>query len=278
MGLGQTRTRSRRDGELWKLLVAVLLTGLTLLGGGVGVYFWATATRPPARDQTTFCPMDGWKAVTVMLLDTSDPLPKSTRDEVTKRLTDIADDLPEYALLEVRVLDPAFAAGRVVFSLCNPGDGRGLNEFTGNPSLAKRRWRERFREPLDRALDSGLQPQRSETSPILAAMQGIAIDRFTGKAAGQMPKALVIVSDMIENGKDYSQYRGDLTYQRFKTTPAYPKFRTDLNGATVQILYVQRLIARPLDSGVHIRFWIDWIQDNGGQLSKAIKLQGVGQS
>jgi hypothetical protein len=213
-----------------------------------------------------------------MLLDTSDPLPKATRDEVTKRLTDIADDLPEYALLEVRILDPAFAAGRVVFSLCNPGDGRGLNEFTGNPSLAKRRWRERFREPLDRALDRGLQPQRSETSPILATLQGIAIDRFTGKAADQVPKALVTVSDMIEHGKDYSQYRGDLSYQRFKATPAYAKFRTDLNRASVEILYVQRFTTRPLDSGAHIRFWIDWIQDNGGQFSKAIKLQGAGQS
>jgi hypothetical protein len=274
----QTRARSRRSGELWKLLVAVLLTCLTLLGGGVGVYVWATATRPLVRDQTTFCPLEGWKAVTMILLDTSDPLPKATRDEVTKRLTDIADDLPEYALLEVRILDSAFAAGRLVFSLCNPGDGRGLNEFTGNPSLAKRRWRERFREPLDRALDTGLQPQRSETSPILVTLQGIAIDRFTGKLASQIPKSLVIVSDMIEHGKDYSQYRGDLSYQRFKTTPAYAKFRTDLNGANVQILYVQRCTARPIDSGVHIRFWIDWVQDNAGQLSKAIKLQGACQS
>jgi hypothetical protein len=275
MGLRQTRVRSRRSGELWKLLVAALLTSLALLGGGVGVYVWATATRPLVRDQATFCPLEGWKAVTVMLLDTSDPLPKATKEEVTKRLTDIADDLPEYTLLEVRILDPEFAAGRLAFSLCNPGDGRGLNEFTGNPSLAKRRWRERFREPLDQALDSGLQSQRSDTSPILSTLQGIAIERFTGKVAGQIPKSLVIVSDMIEHGKDYSQYRGDLSYQRFKTTPAYVKFRTDLNGAAVQILYVQRLTARPIDRGAHIRFWIDWVQDNRGQFSRAITLQGA---
>jgi hypothetical protein len=277
MGLRQTKGRSRRSGELWKLLAAVLLTFFALLGSTVGVYVWTTAARPLVRDQTTFCPLEGWKAITVMLLDTSDPLPKPTTDEVTKLLTDIVDDLPEYALLEVRILDPAFGAGRLVFSLCNPGDGRGLNEFTGNPILAKRRWKERFREPLDRALDSGLQPQRSDTSPILATLQGIAIDRFTGKAAGQITKSLVIVSDMIEYGKDYSQYRGDLSYQRFKATPAYAKFRTDLNEATVQILYVQRCTARPIDSGAHIRFWIDWVQDNAGHLSKAIKLQGACQ-
>jgi len=164
-------------------------------------------------------------------------------------------------------------------ALCNPGDGRGLNEFTGNPGLAKRRWRERFREPLDEALNSSLLPQRSDTSPLLATLQGIAIDRFAGKAAGEIPKSLVIVSDMIENGKEYKQYPpADLRYQRFEATPVYLKLRTDLNGASVQILYVQRITRPPIDYGTHIQFWLDWIQDNHGRLSRATKLQGAGQS
>ena len=70
----------------------------------------------------------------------------------------------------------------------------------------------------------------------------------------------------------------DLSCQRFKATPLYLKLRTDLGGAQVQILYVQRLTKPPIDSAAHIRFWIDWVQDNRGQFKSAVKLQGAGQS
>lgn len=269
------RGRRGRRGELGKLLIAIGVLGIALVGAGIGVYVWATTPRPPARNQQTFCPLEGPRSLTVMLLDTSDDLPKPTRDEITKRLTELADEIPEHALLELRLLDPAVDGGKIVFSLCNPGNGEGLNEFTGNPSLAKRRWREKFREPLDRALSTGLQPHRTETSPILGTLQAIAIERFSGRIAAGVPKSLFIISDMIEHGKEYSQYRGDVSYDRFRKTPAYLKLRTDLNGAQVQILYVQRLSAR-IEPASHIRFWIDWIQDNKGTFGRAIRLQGAG--
>jgi hypothetical protein len=274
----QRSRQRRRRGDLAKLLVALLLTVVALLAGGIGVYVWATATRPPVRDQATFCPLDGPRAITVILLDTSDPLPPPTVAEVTKRLTDIADELPDYALLEIRLLDPAYRAGRVVFSLCNPGDGRGLNEFTGNPALAKRRWKERFRAPLDDTLNHSLQSKPADTSPILATLQGIALDRFTGKSVVEVSKLLVVVSDMIEHGKEYTQYPpADLSYQRFKKLPLYLKVRTDLNGAEVQVLYVQRFTRPPLDNIAHVRFWVDWIQDNRGELGRIDRLQGAGK-
>ena len=129
----RTRTRSVGKGDLGKLFAAVALVIATAIAASAGLYLWLTAPRPPARDQTTFCPTDGPRAITVMLLDTSDPLPEATKEDAIRRLTDIADGLPDYALLDIRILDPAYPAGRQVFFLCNPGDGKGLNEFTGNP-------------------------------------------------------------------------------------------------------------------------------------------------
>ena len=76
-------------------------------------------------------------------------------------------------------LDPKFPSGRNLLRLCNPGDGRGLSEFNANPALAKKRWREKFREPLNYALGDGFQLQDTATSPILATLQGIALERFT---------------------------------------------------------------------------------------------------
>jgi hypothetical protein len=278
--MAPTRTRrgKLRRGDAGKLIGAVILAVISLLAVAIGAYFWFTANRPPARDQRSFCPLDGPSAITVMLLDTSDALPQPTKEDAIKRLTDIAEALPDYALLDIRILDPAYPAGRQVFALCNPGDGRGLNEFTGNPSLAKKRWGERFRAPLDRALNLSMQPQPSATSPILSTLQGIALERFVGAAASKIDKSLVIVSDMIENEKDYSQYQGDLSYQRFKGTPAYLKFRTDLNSARVHILYVQRFTKRQINSTQLMQFWSDWVGDNrGAPDATAVRLQGAGQ-
>lgn len=160
------------------------------------------------------------------------------------------------------------------------GDGSGLSEFTGNPEMARRRWRDKFREPIVRGLEGGLQPVKSQSSPLLATFQGIALDRFTGASAEAAQKKLVIVSDMIENVPgEYTQYPpADLRYERFKAAPYYRKVRTDLHGAEVDIFYIQRITARPLNSGAHIQFWLDWINDNNGRFGKAIKLQGAAKS
>ena len=104
----------------------------------------------------------------------------------------------------------------------------------------------------------------------------IAVDRFTGHAAEEAPKTLVLVSDMLENAPDYSQYGGDLTYGRFKSSRAYKRLQTDLHGAEVTIYYIQRTSAKPFNSADHIRFWVDWIRDNKGRFKQASKLQGEG--
>jgi uncharacterized protein YoaH (UPF0181 family) len=151
-----------------------------------------------------------------------------------------------------------------------------LSEYTANPRLAKKRWLEGFRQPLEEALDVGFHPAPGKTSPIMETVQRIAIDRFSGRAAEDIPKSLILVSDMLEHEPDYSQYQGDLSYGRYKASRAYRRLQTDLHGAEVTIYYVQRLMGRPISSADHIRFWAEWVRDNNGRLKQASKLQGEG--
>jgi hypothetical protein len=278
--MSRYRSRQRKgSGESAKLALTAAIAITTLLAGAFGVYLWASASRPVLRDRVSLCPLDGPSEINVVLIDTSDEVSAATRTEALRLLTDFAESLPDNALLDIRVLDPKFTSGRVLLTLCNPGDGRGLSEFDGNPKLAAKRWREKFREPLVRALGDGFQLQETDTSPILATLQGIALERFTGAHAEHLKKHLVVVSDFIEHSPpNYSQYSGDLHYQRFKQSEMYKKVRTDLHGAEVDLYYVQRRTKRIIDTGAHIRFWIDWVQDNDGRFSKALKLQGLGTS
>jgi hypothetical protein len=257
----------------------VLGAALAVLALGVlsaGAYVYSTAARPPVLDPTSLCPQDGPRSLTIVLLDSTDEIPDIAKREVRTLLIDMAETLPTYGLLEIRLLDPGVAGGRTIFARCNPGDGSGLSEYTANPRLAKKRWMDGFRTPLDDALESGFRPAPGKTSPIMATVQRIAIDRFTGRAAEEVPKSLIIISDMLEHESDYSQYSGDLSYARFKASRAYKRVQTDLHKADVTIYYIQRQSQKPISTVDHIRFWNEWIRDNNGRFKEASKLQGMG--
>lgn len=270
------RRRSRNPTELRKHLLGGALTVLALGVLAACAYVYATVARPPTLDRASLCPVNGPHAVTVVLLDSTDEIPDIAKREIRTTLVDMAETLPTYELLEIRLLDPTLPGGRVIFSKCNPGDGSDLSEYTANPRLAKQRWMDGFRDPLDQALEAGFRPAPGKTSPIMATIQRIAVERFTGRNVENVPKSLVIISDMLEHGPDYSQYNGDLTYDRFKHSSAYKKVQTDLHGAQVQIYYIQRQTGHPINSVDHIRFWADWIRDNNGRFDQASKLQGMG--
>jgi hypothetical protein len=270
------RPRRRNPGDLRKHALGGALAVLALGVLGAGAYVYVSAARPPALDRASLCPVDGPRSITVVLLDSTDDIPDIGKHEIRTVLTDMAEAVPVYGLLELRLLDPKLPGGRQIFAKCNPGDGADLSEYTANPRLAKKRWLEGFRAPLDNALESGFQPLPGKTSPIMETVQRIAVDRFAGRAAEDAPKSLVLVSDMLENAPDYSQYSGDLTYGRFKSSRAYKRLQTDLHGAEVTIYYIQRVSAKPFNSADHIRFWVDWVRDNKGRFKQANKLQGEG--
>jgi hypothetical protein len=270
------RLRSRNPRDVRKHVLGAVLAVSALGALATGAYVYVTAARPPVLDRASLCPVDGTRSTTVVLLDSTDEIPDIGKREIRTVLLDMAETVPVYGLLELRLLDPRTPGGRLIFAKCNPGDGAGLSEYTANPRMARKRWLEGFRQPLEESLDAGFRPVPGKTSPIMETVQRIAVDRFSGRAAEDMPKSLVLVSDMLENEPDYSQYGGDLSYGRYKASRAYKKLQTDLHGAEVTIYYIQRVTAKPLNSVDHIRFWAEWIRDNKGRFKQANKLQGEG--
>ena len=68
-----------------------------------------------------------------------------------------------------------------------------------------------------------------------------------------------------------------MSFQRYKQSPAYLKFRTDLHGATVILRYVTRQTGNQqiVDSTKHMEFWKAWIEDNRGSFGGVKRLQGA---
>ena len=254
--------------------IALIFLALAALGGLALFYF--SVTPKPRLDAASLCPVDGPQGITVVLVDTSDDLPEPAQREVLGMLEDQITELPAYYKLDIRVLDIAGDRSRSLFSRCNPGDGTGLSEWTDNPRLARMRWIDGFRQPASDAVKSSLSSAQAKSSPIMGAIQDIAIDQFSSTAAQKVEKKLIVISDMLEFTQLYSQYPsgGDLSYQRFKRSPAYLKFRTDLHDAHVKIEYIQQTQVT-IDSVKHIEFWKEWITDNRGVFDGARRLQGT---
>jgi hypothetical protein len=245
-----------------------------LLAALVFTYFYISTPRKPTLDAATLCPTTGPIGITIVLVDTSDDLPETTKHEVAVILDDLVSLLPSYYRLDIRVIDNSGLRSRSLFSKCNPGDGAGLSEWTENPRIARQRWIDSFKKPVSNAIKNSLVSSKASSSPIMAAIQEIAIDQFSSAQNSGIKKRLIIISDMLEHTPLYSQYRnsGDLSYKRYKESPAYLKFRTDLHGAGVEIDYVTRNTG--VDTKQHIVFWHEWISDNGGVFERARRLQG----
>jgi hypothetical protein len=271
----QLRERSSARGA-GAAIGGIALIFLALAALGALALFYFSVTPKPRLDTASLCPVDGPQGITVVLVDTSDDLPQPAQREVLGMLEDQITALPAYYKLDVRVLDIAGGRSRSLFSRCNPGDGTGLSEWTDNPRLARMRWLDDFRQPAKDAVKSSLSSASSKSSPIMGAIQDIAIDQFSASAAEKIEKKLIVISDMLEFTPLYSQYpgAGDLSYQRFKRSAAYLKFRTDLHDAHVKIEYVQQTQVT-IDSVKHIEFWKEWITDNRGVFDGARRLQGA---
>jgi hypothetical protein len=266
------RSSSASSSTMWIGIALISLAVAALIALAV---WYLTSPRPPILRSGDLCPVTGPYGISVVLVDTSDDLLPTTQKEVRTLLNDLINDLPSYYKFDVRVLDIANTSSRSLFSKCNPGNGTGVSDLTDNPTLRRMRWLESFNKPAEEAIRGSLASAKSKSSPIMAAIQDIALDEFSAEPVQTIPKTLTVISDMLEFTPYYGQYpsQGDLSYERFRRSPAYQKFRTDLHGAQVTIDYVERAPVK-IDTTKHVQFWKNWIDDNQGKVHLIHRLQG----
>jgi hypothetical protein len=278
--VAKKRPRLQKGQDIgWAGVGGIALILVAIVCGGLLTYFYFSTPKPPVLDAQTLCPVDGPRGINVVLVDTSDELPDTTRREVQVILDDLIVTLPPLYKLDIRVLDIAGGRSRSLFSRCNPGDGAGLSEWTNNPRIARMRWIENFRKPAAEAVKSSVASAKAASSPLMGAIQDVAISQFSSAANQNAQKSLIVISDMIEYTRDYSQYPkdGDLSFDRYKRSPAYLKYRTDLHGAAATIRYVTRQIkGQPLlNDTKHAEFWVQWMKDSGAVSVEVKRLQGA---
>jgi hypothetical protein len=269
--MSRTSRRKRRQDFLGWLLILVSFLAVA----GFVYFYHGAVSRAVLLNPDNMCPQAGPHSITVVLIDMTDPLDAVQHEDVRKQLEDIKDSVPRYGEIELFTVAPA---GGTLLSpklvACNPGRGSEINPMYGNPTFVEKRWHTAFSDRADEVLGTLLQSQTLATSPIMESIQQVGVQAFVGRSVENIPKQLIIVSDMLQNTSGVSQYRGTESFEDFRRSPYYMTVRPSLSSVDVTILYLRRMNASRLQGRRHIEFWEDYFRDAGASLVDVKSIQG----
>lgn len=254
----------------WSVVGVVVVAGLIAIIAGGGAWL---SSRTPKLDPQTLCPLEGPSRVTVLMIDTTDPLSVIQRAAVDARLRRLLGELKlneQIAVYEIAATgDPL----RPILTLCRPTKPDEQNELTGSRKQAQRTFETKFQQKVQNVLAQTLARSGSDRSPIMEAIQGAAVASFLPNG-GAETKRLILVSDMLENGTGGSHYAGVPTFSNYSRTQEFARTHSDLSGVLVTVLYLRRDNAAALQTRAHKEFWAAWFDAQGASLEDIIPIEG----
>lgn len=257
------------------LIVLGILAILLCIAIVVGYLFLRTkAESQVALDKASLCPVDGPRSVTAVLLDVTDPISDATSLDLRNEFQEVVAKIPVGGLLQVYALTEDEGRLSQTFSGCNPGSGDTVDEWTSNPRLAQNRWEQGFQKPLQQLSGKLSEAASGRQSPIMAGIQRINLEAFGLPAYRDLPKTLIVASDMIEHTSAFSMYSAGASFSRFESSEARNRFRTPLDGINVRVLEFQRPSMK-FSAEDLAGFWNQWVGSNAGTMTSFKRLQGI---
>lgn len=205
-------------------------------------------------DPETLCPTDGDYSRTAVLIDATDALNASQVKTIREEINALRKRLTLHEWVGIFVLDEDnLVLPRPEVALCNPGDESTANPLYENPHQIRRRFEQEFRAPIEASVERLARLPSKPTSPILEMIRAVALDRNFDSTKN---RRLIIVSDLLQNVPDYSHYRQDADFDRWRDMPYAREFlELSLLDVEVEVLYLKRTDARSLQTHGHIAFW-----------------------
>ena len=154
-------------------------------------------------------------------------------------------------------------------TVCNPGDPDRANPLIANPDLIRRQGETRFRKPLNDLFRTLLNQDPAPTSPLMENIQATSVAKLARRTYAEIPKRLILISDLMQHSDHLSLYRQPLDYDIFIRTPGADALRTSLRDVRVEIFFVQRRDHERFDGTRRlIEFCERWIDGQQGQLAQ----------
>ncbi len=233
--------------------------------------------RPVGRDADTLCPVSGPSAVTAILVDTSDRVSALSRADILGRLDDeVRAGKPDELFLAFETQVESGGVLEPLVETCHPGDPDKANPLIQSRQLIAKRLDERFLEPLREVFSELLDREEAKSSPLMESVQSVAVTVLGRREHADVPRRLLLVSDLMQNTESLSFFRRQVDYHAFAGSRGADALSTDLDGVTVEVLFVQREAHLRLESTRGLaEFWGRWIENQGGMVGPVVSIDGM---
>lgn len=265
----RSRLAKARQRNNWVLGVLALLVVGAVLGGTA----WWWGQRKASLDPITLCPAAGPLGHNVLLVDKTDPLNMAQKAAFDLRISDLIEKkTPKGYLLSIYVLGDDFKANAApLVELCNPGDATGHSELTENLKQLQRQYKDKFIQPVHSLTTQLLSVTPANESPILEMLQMVSLTSLQ-KHQVDGPRALYVMTDLMQNSKQLSMYQGVPNFERFAQTLFAQKTKIDFKDVDVHIDYLQNAPAQQ-KQGV-FDFWQHYFKKAGAASVAIVPLPG----
>lgn len=222
-------------------------------------------------DKVTLCDKNFSYGKHIILVDITDKYNFMQINDIKLNLENIIKKLEKGKQVKVYFLnDNVTEKDLPVINICNPGTGSDSSYIYSNPKLIEKQWNEKFYKPLSNTMNVLENDQTYSYSPIIEMIQWINIVEF--KNSNENENKLTIISDMIQNSKEYSFFKNKIN--NFEETSFFNKYRTNMKNFEVQIMLTRRDNLNKFQTPEYIDFWIKYFGLQNAVINSIKRIDG----
>lgn len=230
----KSRSRRKSGSSVGDYFVLVLLISAVaaILGG---IFFLLQNTEQDfTLNSTDLCPQIGARSTVAILLDTTDEISGTTRQDIQNRARLELEKLPRFSRLAVYKMDDEGLNSKPIVTLCNPGQlsemgGLAQQGITANPGMIQSKY-DNFSTKISAAADQMFRSSfEGRQSPLLSALQELSLilPRPVLIDAARYPAGqnkIIYITDLMEHTDTFSVYQSGVDINAFRDSRATEKF------------------------------------------------------
>lgn len=230
------KSRSRRKsgssvGDYFVLVV--LISAVAAILGGI-FFLYQNREQDFTLNSTDLCPQIGARSTVAILLDTTDEISGTTRQDIQNRARLELEKLPRFSRLAVYKMDDEGLNSKPIVTLCNPGQlsemgGLAQQGITANPGMIQSKY-DNFSTKISAAVDQMFRSSfEGRQSPLLSALQELSLilPRPVLIDAARYPAGqnkIIYITDLMEHTDTFSVYQSGVDINAFRDSRATEKF------------------------------------------------------
>jgi len=260
-----------RKKKSYSNLIAAISIFLLLIFVAVVAYTYINKIKDIDEiDKVTFCSKTKSYDKHVILLDITEKYNFVQVNDIKNNIEKLIKELAIGEKLEIYFLKDKVSEKDIpALEVCNPNSGDNSDFLFSNPRLLKKNWNEKFYQPLMNTMNVIDEENEYNSSPILEMIQWINVRTF--KPNVDSTNKLTIVSDMIQNSKNVSFFKDNISKLN---NDANTKFITNMNNVEVNLLVIYRNKYKKFQTKQHIEFWLKYFTKQKALVNTIKRIDG----